>query len=144
MFDPLRPGFVVADTPPTEDQLAVVAVTGGQLNPDTNLPMPSPTNLQRQLIAELTDRLGDGPLVAREDAAAILTEAVVRQHGRTVRAVIRSAYEHAEGATRLSREHAEKAAATSDLGQRAAELYLACSHASNARLLARLHLDARA
>lgn len=54
-------------------------------NPDTGLLLASPSVEQQRLVAELCSRLGraDDPADTIRQA---LTEAVVRQHGRTLRA----------------------------------------------------------
>lgn len=145
-YDPLRPGYVVADTPPTEEQQRIAEYVGTPLNPDTNLPMPSPTDLQRQLVNELIDR-DDADAFTRDEVAALLTEAVIRQHGRDVRAAIRSLHERADAHWGLANQHAaaaRKAAEAADRRTAAADLSLAYDHARDARLLTGLHLDMRA
>jgi len=91
--DPRGEHYVVTGLAPTPEQLAVVGHR--QLNPDTNLALPSPSRRQQQLAAELVDRLGQHlidnpgqrPAALLDTVTELLTEAVVRQHGRTVRAV---------------------------------------------------------
>lgn len=69
-------------------------VSARPLNPDTDLPMPSPSPAQQALVAELLGTWDDAGLLApptanlRGTLLATLTEAVVRQHGRTTRAHI--------------------------------------------------------
>jgi hypothetical protein len=66
---------------------------GRPLNPDTNLPYPTASQAQLELAEELLDRLDDDDTLTVTDSDLdkirdALVEAVVRQHGRTLRACI--------------------------------------------------------
>jgi hypothetical protein len=64
---------------------------GRLLNPDTGAPYPSASQAQLELVEEVWDRLAGSIDTSTEDAIRIrdaLVEAVVRQHGRTLRACL--------------------------------------------------------
>lgn len=105
------------------------------MNPDTDLPMPSPSAAQRELVEDLMFRVflpGDA-----DELRAVLTEAVVRQHGRTLRGCIaeldsQAAAQEAEARRRVAHLRDGEATAT--------ELLPAAEHAAAARTLRRVFL----
>lgn len=109
-FDPTRDGYVVNPDEPTRDQLAIAEMVGRPLNPDTNQPIPSPSDAQRKLVDELLDRLDATSLgYPVATVQALLTEAVVRQHGRTMRSVLRELHLQADAADANGHNGAERA-----------------------------------
>jgi hypothetical protein len=89
---------------PTAQQQQIADAVGMPLNPDTNLPMPTPSPPQHELVDDLFVRMLDDPRVAHlvtEDTMPVLRDHLlalaIRQHGRTLRACIDQVREHAEG-----------------------------------------------
>ncbi len=79
------------------------------LNPDTRLPMPSPSQAQRDLVTEVLAKLLADPNVAATLGLAghpvdavhdALVEVAARQHGRTLRACIDELRAQADGLDR--------------------------------------------
>jgi hypothetical protein len=73
---------------------------GRPLNPDTDLPYPSASAAQEQLADELLARLlvdSDNRTPSVEELRDALVEAVVRQHGRTLRACLDELRSQADG-----------------------------------------------
>lgn len=111
---------------------------GRPLNPDTGLPYPSASTAQEQLADELITRLL-GDLFVIRDSTQIeavrdaLVEAVVRQHGRTLRACLGELRDYANA---IDEEARDKIAEATE-GPRVASdlLAIASRHANEARAL---------
>lgn len=97
--------------------MSTIDSLGRPLNPDTALPYPSASQAQLELVEEVWDGLAGRIDVSTEDAGLIrdaLTEAVVRQHGRTTRAHI--AELRADAASQVESARAALAEAVSEDG----------------------------
>lgn len=137
-----RPGdsdYVINRRPPTEDELRIVAASGGRLNPDTNGPLSQPRRgPQADLVAELLDRLDasglDYPVALVQN---LLGEAIVRQHGRTLRGCIA---EVADAAREQETEARRRLTMLGDDGPSDEWVLPAAEHSAAARVLRRVQL----